>query len=122
MLLGADVCSQCACAQCTTEMLNCYKSGDSERDLLCPPVVECALAEGCTGTCGTPYYCSGEVCWGAGDPPPSGPCMTPISAAAGGGTTTTEVGGRSQDSTYPLYWSEQYGICLRAQCRSECGL
>jgi hypothetical protein len=121
-ILGDDACSQCACASCANDMLNCYQTGDSERDLRCPPVVECALAEGCTGTCGAPYYCYGEVCWGAGDPPPNGPCKTPISAAAGNATTTNQVGPRSQDSSYPLYWSEQYGTCLRDQCGAECDI
>jgi hypothetical protein len=39
-----------------------------------------------------------------------------------GEESTNQVGTRSQDSSYPLYWSEQYGTCLVAQCPSECGL
>jgi hypothetical protein len=122
--LGDDPCSQCACSRCTTSMLNCYVNGNSQRDVYCPPAVECALEEACVGDCDSGFKCFGEFCWWGGNYPQSavGPCKNQLSAATGGTTDSATALSRAGDSAYPAYWAEQFTSCLQDRCPNSCDL
>jgi hypothetical protein len=122
--LGDDPCSQCACSMCTTRMLDCYVNGNAQRDMYCPPAVECALEEACVGDCDSAFKCFGEFCWWGGDYPNSatGPCKNQLSAAAGGTTDPATALDRAGDPAYPAYWAERFASCLQDRCPSSCTL
>lgn len=122
--LGESACAACACSKCAAPMLHCYQSGDAMRDAHCQPVVECALQESCIGACRTDdsYGCYGQYCWCGGTLcPNTGRCRSEIAAAAGTTVPATIVT-RARDPQYPLYDADQYGICLRTNCASACGI
>lgn len=121
--LASDVCSECGCRRCTEFMLGCYDSGNEARDTLCSTVLECAFREACFAFCEDGRACFRAGCWCGPDcSGPSGSCTRPIEAAAGGANSATTLEQRAKDANYALHHAEQYGECLYANCRSECGL
>jgi hypothetical protein len=119
LLLEAQTdCTRCACAWCTTLVLDCFVSGDAARDTACRTIVDCARANSCSNT---DCYC--------GDPPISdtcatmaqGPCVAEIQDAAG----TTDIGliaGYQQDPNHAIGRASLLGGCAATNCAAECGL
>jgi hypothetical protein len=121
--LGNDACSRCGCTLCTETMLGCYDSGNEGRDSLCSTLLECAFRESCFDACLPEAGCFRQECWcGTACTSPSGSCTRPIEAAAGGANSAASLAERAHDPAHALYHGERYGQCLRANCRSECGL
>jgi hypothetical protein len=121
--LAGDACSRCGCTSCTEAMLACYDSGNEVRDSLCSILLECAFRESCFEACVPGQDCFRAECWcGTSCTTPSGSCTRSIEAAAGGAKSAAALAQSSADSSRPLYYAERYGVCLYANCRSECGL
>jgi hypothetical protein len=121
--LASDACSQCGCDSCTESMLGCYDSGNEARDSLCSSVLECAFRESCFAECTERGDCFRAGCWCGDDCTDSGgTCTRPIEAAAGGANSVTTLADRAGNSSYALYFAEQYGTCLNENCSAECDL
>jgi hypothetical protein len=74
-------CIACACAHCTTPIVNCLSSGEDSANAACAAVVACALVQHCHGW---DCYCSGVDCVPDTNNLADGPCHREMELAAGG--------------------------------------
>jgi hypothetical protein len=108
---ASAACRECGCSACSSVMLPCYASGDSDRDAKCVSAFECTQQNNCFNAC----YCgSNLLCTN-----PSGPCTQPFEAAAVT-PSATAVGRCSEDQSCPLYWARVYRECLQTYCSRDC--
>lgn len=108
---SADACEMCACLNCTQLVLDCYDSGDANRDMQCESVVSCARDYDCTGT---PCYCSNVVtCFTT----PDGPCVDEIQDASGGAAL---VAGCTADPSCSVGRANNLGTCSVMNCPADC--
>jgi hypothetical protein len=124
--IATDACRQCACAECAPSMLDCYDSGDMNRDNLCGAIPTCVYYASCVGDCSDEVLgCYGERCYcGAGNTAcldAYGPCAPQIEAA-GGTTDPAVLLDRLHDPNYALNYAHAYSQCLAERCGTECQL
>jgi hypothetical protein len=124
--IAAEACRQCACAECAPSMLDCYDSGDLNRDELCGAIPTCVYYANCVDDCSDELLgCYGESCYcGAGNSAcldAYGPCAPQIEAA-GGSTQPATLLERLYDPNYALYYAHTYSQCLVENCSTACSL
>jgi hypothetical protein len=108
---ASDDCKRCVCDRCTSQALDCYDSGDSERDARCAQLSECGNRNGCYDfSC----YCGGGACL-----PAEGPCRRETEEAVGA-TDLVSVLRCYSDPNCATYRARQLGECLATQCASSC--
>jgi hypothetical protein len=113
-IVGSPVepCMRCACTQCTDLVVACRGDVDAVRKMKCDTLINCALANDCTGN---PCYCGPP---NAADPlclAPVGKCKAETEAAAGS-TVATDILARNTDTNYALGRASALGICTAMNC------
>jgi hypothetical protein len=116
-LLGDDACDDCQCSACADPLVTCRASGDAAADASCGAVLDCGLANGCSGI---DCYCGSASLLACASSPP-GPCVPEIQAAAGTADPFVIVGmiGSTDNAVGRAL---AVGDCAGAACAGECGL
>jgi cysteine-rich repeat protein len=116
---ASDACALCSCANCTQAALDCYGASSADEVTRCKGLVDCGVANKCTGNA---CYCGAGVsdltCLFGG---PAGPCIPQVEAAAGS-TNPFTIQTLSTDLTSPLGRADALGSCGFMKCKTECGL
>ncbi|MDD9936365.1 MAG: hypothetical protein OXT09_22325 [Myxococcales bacterium] len=116
--LGDTPCDVCQCESCADEIVNCRASGDATSDMHCGAVVDCGLANACTGI---DCYCGAISLLDCGLSGPQGDCIPEIEAAAGT-TDPIAIAGMVENTDNPVGRAFAVGQCGGAACVSECNL
>ena len=107
-----DECARCSCMNCSTSYLACRESADTNANMLCNAVLDCAREKDCYGGacyCGEAFLCS----------PPSGQCVMQIEAAAGTNDPLV-VNTRAVDPMYAIGRAYTADMCRMTQCPEQC--
>jgi hypothetical protein len=110
-------CEQCACIQCTQQVLDCRDDADATRRMRCDALVTCAITNDCNGTacyCGTANTVNCAL-GGA-----MGPCKSEVEQAAGPSTDPLTINNRQRDANYALGRANLLGDCTAMNCASAC--
>jgi hypothetical protein len=108
-----DQCQQCVCNKCTQLAVDCYSSGDDQRDVGCRRLAECGNRHGCydfSCYCGESVLCLS----------PNGECRRETELAVG----STDVNSILKCYDAPdcsTYRARTLGECLVRQCSDVCG-
>jgi hypothetical protein len=108
---ASDACKRCVCERCSSQALDCYASGDAQRDARCAQLSECGNRNGCYDfSC----YCGSGACL-----VPEGACRRETEEAVGA-TDLGSILGCYSDPNCGTYRARQLGECLATECAGSC--
>jgi len=116
-LRDSSSCDQCLCTSCVSEVLACQNTGNAADDAKCDAVVDCGVANSCSGI---DCYCgaaSALACATA----PAGACIAEIETAAGSDSPVTIVS-LFMSTDNPVGRAAAVGSCSQTSCATPCGL
>jgi hypothetical protein len=111
-------CGGCACAECTSPVLDCLSRADSQDRTLCTSLLKCAQTNGCHDW---DCYCSTDQCLTDPTVAGDGPCAQQMEAAAGGGHDQVLAEHRANDPNRPLVRAVRANGCTIGTPRGSVG-
>jgi hypothetical protein len=122
-----DTCVVCGCNSCSSQLKACYDATDvatagpaagTSRGTLCGAVVDCAKANGCSGSA---CYCGSASTISCATGGANGPCKTQIERAAET-TSPITIQSRQTNTSFAIGRSNAVSECSVTKCKAECGL